>query len=88
MGSSHSIVGDKGSIRWDGGVPWGYLEVTSGRNVRKVKVPVAKENVLGHLVRCLDSGIDTAHPARAGLENLRIALAAYRSAATGKTIRL
>jgi len=88
MGSSHSIVGDRGAIRWDGGIPWGFLEVRSGRAVKKMKVPPNRENVLGHLVRCLDSGVETAHPARAGLENLRIALGAYKSARTGRTIRL
>lgn len=89
LGSARTIVGTKGALRWGFGVPDGKVELRSGWKAKLLGVPRGgDESLLDHLAASLRTGRDTCSPARLGLANLRIALAAYRAARTGRTIRL
>jgi len=88
-GSSRLIVGTNGALRWGLGVPDGKVELRRNWKSSLLALPKGKdESLLDHLARALSKGTDTCSPARLGLANLRIALAAYRAAKTGRTVRI
>jgi predicted dehydrogenase len=89
MGSSHSIVGTKGSLRWGSGVPDGKVELRRDWKSKLLAIPKGRdENLLNHILGALDGRRDTCSPARLGQLNLKIALAAYRASKTGRTVRI
>jgi predicted dehydrogenase len=91
MGSFNSIVGEKGWMRWGYGVKHGCVELSTAGKTRQVGIPGKRDadaSVLDHMVRCLDERRETAHPASLGLDNLRIALAAYQASRAGRTVSI
>jgi len=88
-GSARSVVGTTGSLRWGLGVPDGKVEWRRNWKAKLLDFPKGRdESLLDHLDHALRSGRDTCSPAKLGLRNLRIALAAYRASKTGRTVRV
>lgn len=89
MGSGGALVCERGSLRWGFGIPADRIEMRTAKGVKLQPLPAWKaETPLAHLARCLDEGRETLAPAALGLENLRLALAAYRAARTGRSVRV
>jgi len=89
MGLPSLVVGTKGKLKWGPGFNVTEVELSDARGTRTLKVPPGLgERLPDHMARCLDRGTDTRHPAREGMENLRIAMAAYRAARLGRSVRV
>ncbi len=89
LGSAHAVVCERGAIRWGGGVPAGQVEVRSPRGTRLVKVPAGRApSVLDQMADAIRRRRPTVSPVALGLENLRLALAAYASSRTGRAVRV
>ena len=89
LGTASNLIGSKGSLRWGLGVPGGKIEVRSKGSTKLVEVPRGREvPLLDHLAHAMDTRERTCSPVAMGLENLRLALAAYAAARTGRTVRV
>ena len=89
VGSWRLIAGTKGSLNWGKGVPDGKVALTTGRTTRLLAPPKATgPSVLEHVLDAVRTGRPTVSPVAAGVENLRVALAAYRAARAGRALRV
>jgi len=89
LGSAHSIICARGAIRWGGAVPAGHVEVRGPKGTKLVKVPQGPApSVLDQMAGAIRQRRATVSPVSLGLENLRLALAAYRSSRTGRMVRV
>ncbi len=89
-GQRHEIVCANGAIRWAGGLKGNEVEIRSKKGTKVHQVPKSWKNgnVLDAMLAALDTGRETVSPVRDGVDNLRLALAAYRSARTGRSVKL
>lgn len=89
VGSWRLVTGTKGELNWGHGVPNGQVALTTPKGMKLMTPPKGpNQSVLDHVLAALRSGGRTVSPVAAGVENLRVALAGYRAARTGRTLRV
>jgi len=82
------IVGTKGAVHMDPALKEGWLVATPKGVAPLPEAKAAGGGMLGPLIKLVKAGAATPSPARESRRNLAIALAVYKSAKTGKFVRV